>query len=564
MLGCSGGGAWGTSVPWSASSVSPDLQRRPPPVLSLAGDAYIVPGELAVFEVLGADAGERVYLVAAHGEGDGPCHEGLGGMCLDLETPVRTVVHVFADEDGVARLHLTVPSRWTLGRDIAMQAVLVRGLGGVDTGKSGVWVSSVVESIGETGDTGDAACWSDTGVEPEPVWAGEETGVLTPGGEFPASYALLEYDHHHATLDLSASGGVMVSYDDGEPPIARVKATIFDEENAPVSDDFFVAWLGEYAPGRPDVLALGEAWLVGYSDATDVFLVHFDAAGEEIGRTEEPINVASGTTLYQGMPDLALFDDEEHILVTYAFGEDADDPQGRYYARIVDTSLTPTSEEWLLADTPIGPSPPDASKVGDHVAVVWSTRAEGCEDVGVGRVWVQRFDVEGAALDDPMRVDLGTLPNPPTRPVVQGDESGRLVVAWRSQTIDRQGSGIRMRVLGETGALLTDSLVVGAETPESANRPVLAMEGGVAAIAWEEGSEETGLDVYLNAFDLDRGLWVGEPVLVHEDVDGDQERPAIAMRTLEDENVEVVVSFEQLDEVSGQREVYVNRFFLVR
>ena len=561
---CSPWSMRGVALPWSVDFVSSDLERRPPPVLTLTGSEWLVPGEPADFEVTGAAPGERVYLVAAAGMGEGPCHEGLGGLCLDLETPVHRVVHAFAEEGGAAQFELTVPSRWAPGRPLVMQAVVVRGLAGVDTGKSGTWSVSVVESWSETGDTGDRSCWLDTGDPPDPLLAADDGLELVPSGEFAASYALLEYDHHHATIAMASSGEIMVGYDDGEPPIARVKATVFDAEDAPVSDDFFVAWLGEYAPGRPDVIPVGEHWWVGYSDATDVYLVEFDAAGEEVGRTAEPLNIASGTTLYQGMPDLAVFEGEERILVTYAFGDEDAELQGRYYARIVDTTMTPVSDEWMLSETPIGPSPPDAARVGDHVAITWSTRAEGCEGPGVGKVWVQRFDSEGGALGPPVRVDQGTLANPPTRPVVEGDDEGRLVVAWRAQTFERDGSGVRLRVLDSEDEPVTTEWVVGAVSPDTANRPVLSLEGSVVAIAWEEWTEETGKDVYVNVLDLDTGAWIGEPVQAHADLTGEQERPAIATRTLETGDVEVVVSYEQVDPITDRRAVWLNRIFLDR
>lgn len=96
-------------------------------------------GQLAWVEVTGASPGESVKILrGTGGEGPGACPVPLGGLCLDLLAPVVVQQTVVADAAGVARWDFTVPATAPANTDLWVQAVAVRGVGGVDSVKSDV------------------------------------------------------------------------------------------------------------------------------------------------------------------------------------------------------------------------------------------------------------------------------------------------------------------------------------------------------------------------------------------------------------------------------------------
>jgi len=103
------------------------------------------PGGSATWTVEGAEAGESVQiLVSTTGLGDGPCPDQIGGLCLDLLAPVRSLGAAIAGLDGTAVLERTIPDQVNPGGLAQSQAVAVRGDGGADSVKSNVVESEVV------------------------------------------------------------------------------------------------------------------------------------------------------------------------------------------------------------------------------------------------------------------------------------------------------------------------------------------------------------------------------------------------------------------------------------
>lgn len=100
----------------------------------------LIPGQQADFTATGALAGDTVvFLASAQGQGCGLCPGPLAGLCLDLLPKAVLLGRVVADPTGTAVLTVTVPPG--LG-EIAAQAVVRRGDGGVDSVKSGPVVAS--------------------------------------------------------------------------------------------------------------------------------------------------------------------------------------------------------------------------------------------------------------------------------------------------------------------------------------------------------------------------------------------------------------------------------------
>ena len=205
--------------------------------------------------VEGAAADETVYLIASSALGEGPCHRGLGGHCLGITGPIKHVQSTAADAGGTAMFDVIVPNHLYADMEIATQAFIVRGFMGADTVSSEPDLMVVTTDTGSV-DTASEECRFDTATpsgegpeDPAPTWS------LTRDFDIPASEALLVYDHHHATVEAKADGSFMVAWDEGDAPLARVKATLFNSLGEPILNDFFVGYLGDYVPGRPDIAA---------------------------------------------------------------------------------------------------------------------------------------------------------------------------------------------------------------------------------------------------------------------------------------------------------------------
>lgn len=93
-------------------------------------------GQIASLTVDHAIFNESVYfLISLRGTGTGACPPILGGLCLDLLQPVVNLGHSRANSSGTATLVLIVPPGAPL-RSVHLQAVISRGLGGVNSVKS--------------------------------------------------------------------------------------------------------------------------------------------------------------------------------------------------------------------------------------------------------------------------------------------------------------------------------------------------------------------------------------------------------------------------------------------
>jgi len=106
----------------------------PPPLDLTAG--LLIRGMPSDLIARGAFSGETVhFLYSLQGTGSGPCPPQLGGLCLDILSPVRVAGSAVADATGKAVLRVTVPATAPLV-DVHLQAVAQRGAGGAASVKS--------------------------------------------------------------------------------------------------------------------------------------------------------------------------------------------------------------------------------------------------------------------------------------------------------------------------------------------------------------------------------------------------------------------------------------------
>ena len=109
--------------------------RWPDPPLYLE-KTDLAAGEPAELVAHGAHAGETVHFLRSfEGRGDGPCPPQLGGLCIDLLTPISVVGSARADGAGTARFQAMVPAG-APAIPVSTQAVVRRGVGGSESDES--------------------------------------------------------------------------------------------------------------------------------------------------------------------------------------------------------------------------------------------------------------------------------------------------------------------------------------------------------------------------------------------------------------------------------------------
>ncbi|MCH2112103.1 MAG: hypothetical protein MK213_04530, partial [Planctomycetes bacterium] len=110
------------------------------PVLSTTA---LIRGWPAFLEVEFAEPNELVHFAySVTGTGSGPCYGALGGLCLDILNPVKLAGNATSNQNGDAVCQVTVPSQAPLV-PVYIQAVIMRGVNGVDSVKSNVATETI-------------------------------------------------------------------------------------------------------------------------------------------------------------------------------------------------------------------------------------------------------------------------------------------------------------------------------------------------------------------------------------------------------------------------------------
>jgi Fibronectin type III domain len=136
--------ASGNESPFS-NEVHVTVPRTASPIPMLTQDP-LTRGRAAQFRVMGAHAHEIVsFLFSLAGEGDGPCSQQLGGLCVNLLSP-SVFGEATADASGTAMLTCPIPADTPAGRTIAFQAVIRRGPGGANSVKTNTITAIMRES----------------------------------------------------------------------------------------------------------------------------------------------------------------------------------------------------------------------------------------------------------------------------------------------------------------------------------------------------------------------------------------------------------------------------------
>jgi hypothetical protein len=145
-----------------------DLEALPPPGVPLTITATVAsPGLPITINVGSADPFESIRLLRSTvGLGAGPCPPLLGGMCVDVQAP--TLMGTFsADAVGSLTLNPVIPPGVLPGTLICLQAVAVRGPGGINSVKS-----RALCRVAANGSVGQVAGANTADTYDNPVFAG--------------------------------------------------------------------------------------------------------------------------------------------------------------------------------------------------------------------------------------------------------------------------------------------------------------------------------------------------------------------------------------------------------
>jgi hypothetical protein len=150
---------------WTEDMEGPAIELQARAVaLTLTLDSVATPGGTASYTATGANPGEAIYFVRAFGLGNGPCPSVIGGGCLDLDPgSVALLGNTPADGTGAASWDMPIPASAPVGATLAVQAVVVRGVGGVNSIKSPAVDTQLVSSVDLDGDGFDTTVDCDDG-----------------------------------------------------------------------------------------------------------------------------------------------------------------------------------------------------------------------------------------------------------------------------------------------------------------------------------------------------------------------------------------------------------------
>lgn len=250
----------------TAGDVPVGVQAAPPPSPWLElGVSALDAGEPVVLQVHGAVPGARVWFLYGSAYGAGDCPAALGGDCLSITAPVRTIGGAIADAAGDAAL-VTVAPPWPPGHAVAIQAVTLRPFPQLSEPQE-----RVTRAFGSTASYGVGATWqpvdatflrgglliADTVDLAEPVTVtGFTCQGRTLGGSFRA--ALYDDDGFHPGHLVAQSGAVHVNVGPNTGPNLTPPAVLQPGRYwlAVVFDSLVDTWENGLSPDNPEFLGM--------------------------------------------------------------------------------------------------------------------------------------------------------------------------------------------------------------------------------------------------------------------------------------------------------------------
>ncbi|NKE64293.1 hypothetical protein RAMLITH_00545 [Ramlibacter sp. RBP-2] len=306
--------------------------------------------------------------------------------------------------------------------------------------------------------------------------------------------------HQGPTAAALADGGFVVTWKASNGLSSDILLQRYDAGGAKVGAAVTVASHGAVNDQTPEVLALGNGFVVAWSapdgSGTGIFAQRFDASGAKVGAAVQ-VNT-SGTAAtpagasQQTDPALALLADGSYV-VSWA---SSDGSGSQVFMQRFDATGARIGGETLLTGN--GSSPDVVANAAGGFLLTW---------LEAGHVQAQRFDATGAGLGSPTQVDTATPDI--AFPVATALPDGGYLVAWQSTWSDVYGQ--RLDAAGQRVGV--ETVLSGSAADQQRYPDVATLANGSTLATWTGGSTQayTGTaDVYLQRFDADL---MPEPVM---------------------------------------------------
>lgn len=277
-------------------------------------------------------------------------------------------------------------------------------------------------------------------------------------------------------------------YDDDDTPVGaemRLNAHAAGSQSAPVV-------------AGPKAGGFVVAWQTSAADRSNagVFVRRFDASGLAAG-TETALGAAlerKGGQL-QAAPALTVLEDGGYYVVWAVWDEDRGTSD--LFGRRFDAEGMAAGPAVVLAADVAGddPRPEIASLADGSIAVTWAA-----ERAGGFRIAARRYDADGAAETNPIRVTAGTVRAHP-RPVIAGLADGDLAIAWLAKR-GKKAPSLVARVIPDQAARQRHTVRIVGNIALKAGAPdLIATEAGGFTVSWAAfNGEGSGSDIYGQAF----------------------------------------------------------------
>ncbi|MCB1518132.1 MAG: hypothetical protein KDJ19_11020 [Hyphomicrobiaceae bacterium] len=276
----------------------------------------------------------------------------------------------------------------------------------------------------------------------------------------------------------------------------------FDSTGAKVGVETLINTTTAGGQVAPHLAALADGgWIAAWDSLQDpdasvgAFLQRFDADGNAVG-TETEINV--NTTNNQNVDDIVALADGGWVIVWESFLQDGSST-GVYQTRYNASGTAITGD--LLVNTYTTSDQSDAAAValddGGWV-VTWNSNGQDGDSFGI---YQQRYDRDGAAMGPETQVHT-TITGVQANSSVASLRDGGWVVAWKSEHVDADATGIVQQRFDADGHKVGTETVVNVTFADIQQNPVVtALGNGGWIVAWESyGQDGDKLGVYQRVF----------------------------------------------------------------
>lgn len=332
----------------------------------------------------------------------------------------------------------------------------------------------------------------------------------------------------HPTVTVAPDGSTLVAWDSGQGPSERAMFRVWSPEGD-ASEVIQLANAAGMGFTTPDSAPSSDGWwmTVRLGNTIDIGTAERDGGGFQRAASA----AASGPGVaFWSTPDIVQIDGGA-VVAWWEGGRDLDDP-AVYWMRSYGDDLEPLTDASIIDSGP-GGSPMDLdSTPSGGFRGAWSRD---------GEIAAQEYDAASDPVGAQIHVAHGDREVPPGRTVIATAEEGHFVVGWHYQLEDQTHLGNQLAFFASEGQAVGDPVDVG---PSGSGRLELAVAADVVVVAWDEPGDDG--DVGLQPFGLSAGIPLAEPIIVHDQTAGLQERCSLSARTLASGDIEVRIAWEDI------------------